>query len=267
VGRTLKQDFYGKVISGTDISDGDSVVVFCGGPYDAKTLAAKGVKNVVITNIDHHDGVKDLAPYTWAYQDAEDVTFDDLSFDWAVVNAGLHHCASPHLALCEMLRVSRKGVIVLEARDSLLMRLANRLGLSPRYETEPALLSGGKWGGYRNTKIPNFIYRWTEREFEKAVNSYVPYEKISFQYHYGYQLPVQRMAMSKSSIKRQLVNVASGFQAVLELFAPRQGNNFAMVAHRSKELKTWLVRDANGEIEVDLQKLEKMYDKAKYQKK
>jgi SAM-dependent methyltransferase len=265
-GLQVVNDFYFDVVKSIGFAADEEVLVVCGGPYDAKALSNCGLKNVVISNVDHHAGVTDLSPYTWEYQDAEALTRPDLSVDWTVVNAGLHHCASPHKALCEMLRVSRKGVIVLEARDSLLMRLANRLGLSPRFETEPALLTNGKWGGYRNTNIPNFIYRWTEREFEKTVSSFAPQDQFNYSYHYAFRLPLQRMMMAKNPVKRILVQVLSAARSVFELLIPKQGNCFAMIARRSGELQPWLFRTADG-IEVNLDYIRQNYDASKYKSK
>jgi SAM-dependent methyltransferase len=262
----MSKDFYASVVESMPIDKSDEILVVCGGPYDARTWDSNGFKNVVISNVDHHDGVKDLDPFSWSYQDAEALTLADKSVDWTAVNGGLHHCASPHRALCEMLRVSRKGVIVLESRDNLLMRTAIRFGLGVEYETEPALLSGGALGGYRNTPIPNYVYRWNEREFEKAVLSYMPQTEINFKYHYGYTLPRQRLMMSANPIVRSLVVpvdvVAKGF----ETFFPKQGNSFAMIASFTPTLKPWLRAREDGELEVDLDYLAQKYDKSRYVK-
>lgn len=262
----MVNDFYFDVVKSIGFTPEDDVLVVCGGPYDARALANCGLKKVVISNVDHHAGVTDLSPYTWEYQDAEALTRKDLSVDWTVVNAGLHHCASPHKALCEMLRVSRKGVIVLESRDSLLMRLANLLGLSPRFETEPALLTNGKWGGYRNTNIPNFIYRWTEREFEKTVSSYAPADIFKFNYRYAFRLPFQRMQMSKNPLKRGVVKVLSFARVLFETFMPKQGNSFALIARRTGNLQPWLTRNGK-EIDVNMDYIRQNYDATKYKKK
>jgi SAM-dependent methyltransferase len=262
----LSQDFYASVLESLNIEKTASIVVLCGGPYDAKTLNAAGFRNVVITNVDHHDGVTDLAPYSWAYQDAENVTMADESTDWAIVHAGLHHCASPHRGLCEMLRIARKGVVVIEARDSLLMRFAHKLGFSTEFETAPALISKGKFGGFRNTKIPNYVYRWTEREFEKTVQSYFPQFDFVFLHRYGYLIPTQGMAMSRNPLKRSIVKLVNASTALFETLLPKQGNRFAMIARRTDRLKPWLKRDTVGEIEVDLAYLEQFSDRTRYKK-
>ncbi len=49
-------------------------------------------------------------------QDAQKLSFDDGSFDWALVKESLHHLPLPYSALYEMLRVSREGAILIEPR-------------------------------------------------------------------------------------------------------------------------------------------------------
>ena len=92
------------------------------------------------------------------------LTYDDESFDLAVISAGLHHCASPHRALLELYRVAGKGVLALEARDSAFMRAALRLGVVDEYELTAVADNDFASGGVRNSPVPNYVYRWTERE-------------------------------------------------------------------------------------------------------
>ena len=79
-----------------------------------------------------------------------------------------------------MYRVARKGIIVIESRRSLLMQIANRLGLSPEYEVEAVVGSELERGGVDNTAIPNYIYRWTEDELMRAINHTIPAAGIVF---------------------------------------------------------------------------------------
>ncbi|MGH6830376.1 MAG: class I SAM-dependent methyltransferase, partial [Methylocella sp.] len=132
----MSVDFYELVLSQARIGAEETVLAVCAGPYDKTTLVNAGIRHAVISNIDYHDGVSEYAPYAWSYQDAENLTLEDESVDWAIVNGGLHHCASPHRAMCEMLRVARIGIVVIESRESLLMRIAVALGLSGDYELE-----------------------------------------------------------------------------------------------------------------------------------
>ena len=261
------KDLYSHVASQAGIDRNDTVLVVCGGEYDKKVILSLGVINAVISNLDYSDGITntDYAPLKWMSLDAENLNVDDNSFDWVVVHAGLHHCRSPHRAMCEMLRVARKGILVVEARDSLLVNIAVALGFTSDYEVESAILSGGKSGGCRNTKIPNYIYRWTEREVEKTVNSFLPQWRHIIRYFYGYRIPTQRFTMSKSKAKRLIVALIDRCVLILEIFLPKQGNFFAFVVTKGGALHPWL-KTVGGSLEVDLELIGKKYDPKAYLK-
>jgi ubiquinone/menaquinone biosynthesis C-methylase UbiE len=259
----MSKDFYGEVLKGAGIGPEDSVLVVCGGAQDMRQLVAIGVKRATISNVDYHAGVTDYAPYEWSRQDAEHLTVDDQSYDWCVVHAGLHHCASPHRAFCEMLRVARKGVVVIESRDSALMRMAVRFGLTDVYELEGAALSNGQTGGYRDTNIPNYVYRWTERDVEKTVRSYHPETTPHIDYFYRYRLPTGSMSMSRSAIKRWITRSAGPVAKVFELVLPKQGNCFGFVVHKDGQLQPWLQR-ADGKMTVNMGYINKRFAPEKY---
>jgi ubiquinone/menaquinone biosynthesis C-methylase UbiE len=261
----MNTDFYSNVVAKLNINHEDSVLVVCGGSYDKETMLQYGLKKVTISNLAHHDNVEDYSPFPWEYQDVENLTYDDCSFDWVVVHAGLHHAASPHYALCEMLRVCRKGILVIEARDSLLMKAAHLFGLIPDYETEPLVLSEGKEGGLRNTNIPNYIYRWTEREVEKTVNSYLPQFSHKFEYFYAYRLPIQRMTMSNNQAKRIFVNLMAKIIWPIEKILPRQGNCFAFKVSKEGPLRPWL-KKSDDKLEFDMEYGLKVYEPNMYKK-
>jgi hypothetical protein len=101
------------------------------------------------------------------------------------VHAGLHHCASPNRALLEMYRAAKKAAIVFEARDSLLMRLATWLRFNNDFELQAVTRQGLESGGFRNGPIPNFVYRWTEREVTKVVRAADPAHVESIRFFYG----------------------------------------------------------------------------------
>ena len=122
-----------------------SVLVVAGGAVDRAAFAACGFTDVTFTNLSGDGDER---------QDAEALTYDDESFDFAVISAGLHHCASPHRALLELYRVSRHGVLALEARDSALMRFAQRLGVVDEYELTAVADNDYAAGGVRNSAVP-----------------------------------------------------------------------------------------------------------------
>lgn len=53
----------------------------------------------------------------YSEQNAENLDFEDNSFDFIFCKEALHHCPRPYIALNEMFRVSKKGIIIIEPRD------------------------------------------------------------------------------------------------------------------------------------------------------
>ncbi len=239
--------FYGRVLHALldegIIRRSDSLLVVCGGRTDADFLLEAGFSVANISNLDTACA-QDYSPYQWSHQDAEMLSFPDANFDWAVVHGGLHHCASPHRALLEMCRVARKGVVVIEARDSALMRLAVRLGFTPEYELEAVVLHGFSSGGVRNSAVPNYIYRWTEREVKKTIESAYPDRQNEFRWFYGLELPRQRLTMARLPLR--LAAYFLGFGAkVCQWSLPRQGNRFAFAILHNGD-KPWIERSDDG---------------------
>jgi SAM-dependent methyltransferase len=222
-------DVLEQMINAGTISKSDTVLVVCGGPLDTKVLGIVGFSNVVVTNLD------ETAPNL--RQDAESLSYGSDSFDIVVVHAGLHHCYSPHRALLEMYRVARKCVLAFESRDSLLMRVAVRLGLTLDYEVDA--VADGK-GGVAGTGIPNFVYRWTEREVMKTVASFDPTRLPSAQFFYDLRLPIQRFSRSGRTWLRTLAVLLDPLTRVFAWIAPKQCNEFAFAITKTGRLHPWV---------------------------
>ena len=240
------------------------ILVVGGGEHDRKTLADLGFQNVLITNLAPHAGQDEYAPYPWQREDAEALSFPDNHFDWVIEHAALHHLGSPHRGLLEMLRVARKGVIAFEARDSALMRLAVRLGLTSDYELEPAFLSGGKGFGFRDTPIPNYVTRWTEAEVRKTVYGAYPAHEHGFRFFYGLSVPVQRFRMARSPVLRLAGLGLHVLTPVLGLLLGKQSNSFGFMVLKNTHLQPWMRLDKDGAPVPDIDFLASRYDKSKY---
>jgi SAM-dependent methyltransferase len=208
----------------------DSVLAVCAGVRERDLLAERGFTQVVISNL---EAEADMSPFEWSRQDAQALDVADGSFDFALVVAGLHHCASPHRALVEMYRVARKGILVIEARDSFLTRAAVRFGLASDYELSAVAAHGYEAGGVDDTSVPNFVYRWTEEELRKAIRSADPTGEPSFRFFYALDVP--RRLPGARLAEPVLGAAASTF--------PRLSNTIAMVALRPSQLWPWLTRD------------------------
>lgn len=223
-----------------------SVLVSCGGSVDRDVLGGLGFRDVTITNVDDRAPAEAYAPCRWEQQDAEALTYSNESFDVAIVSAGLHHCRSPHRALLELYRVARVAVVAIEARDSALMRLVTRLGLSDEYEVSAVADQGLRAGGVENSSTPNFVYRWTEREIRKAIASNAPHVRHRIRFFHHYELPLARLSMHGSARRRAVSKVLGWLAAVLDHTLPRQANQFAFVVERPQlpgDLQPWMAMD------------------------
>jgi SAM-dependent methyltransferase len=218
-----------------------SVLVVAGGGADRDAFLGAGFANVTISNVDESGDV--YAPYAWSRQDAEQLELPDGSYDFVVVSAGLHHCASPHRALVEMYRVARRGVLAIESRDSLLMRIAVRAGAAGAYELEAVVAHDFAAGGVRNTAIPNYVYRWTEREIEKTIAAYAPYAKHRFRFFREFELPESLLEMRRNRLAATAVRATKPVITAITRAFPKQGNLFAFVVLKGDELQPWIRRD------------------------
>ena len=215
------------------------VLVVAGGEVDREAFVAVGFTDVTITNLSQ-DGDE--------LQDAEALTYPDDSFDVAVISAALHHCASPHRALLELYRVARRGLVAFEARDSALMRLAQRLGVVDDYELTAVADNDFAAGGVRNTAVPNYVYRWTEREVEKTIASAAPQRRHRFVWFHELELPVSVLELSGKGRWRL---AAKPLQLVTKGF-PKQANLFAFAVFR-EGLQPWM-RDESTPDVADVQR-------------
>ena len=229
------------------------VLAVCAAEYDRDVLLECGFTDVTISNLDTRQQETECAPFRWSFQDAEQLGFADNEFDVVVAHSGLHHCRSPHRALLEMYRVAKTAVIVFEPSDNVVTRLGVRLGLGQEYEVAAVAGNDCRFGGQKNTAIPNYVYRWTRREVEKTVSSYAPLGKHRFLYFHRSRIPWYRSRMkTRRLLDVAFVLLAPLIQCVSHVF-PQVSNNFAFVALKpnlSDDLHPWLSRD-NGSIAVN----------------
>jgi SAM-dependent methyltransferase len=238
--------FYGRVLRNLIdrgvLDTSMSVLAVAAGAIDRDIFRTLGFSDVTLTNIDCAGSSVRYEPYRSACQDAESLTFPDKSFDWAVVSAGLHHCGSPHRALLELYRVARRGVLAIESRDSALMRLAIRIRLIDAYELASVAANDFCAGGLRDTAIPNFVYRWTEREVEKTIASYAPHARHDFFWFHEFELPRSILDVDRRGARRVLLALEPGVRGVARLL-PSQANLFGFAVAKPQlpcDLHPWL---------------------------
>jgi len=237
--------------SGRFDPENHTLLSICADPRDAKMFHDFGLRKVTLSNLTR---VEDRASQTdefgfdWKYMDAQDMTLEDDSYDFVFVSAGLHHCKWPHRAVAEMYRVAKKGIIIFEARDSSLMRFGQTIGLVKEFELNPTLRETLEFGGLNGGEVPNFVYRWTEKEFEKTIRSMDPTLDQEYRYYYDYRVNPRRIPSSMRFIADPAI-------AVLKTFLRRQGNSFGMVAIIPDDIETatfpWLSRNADRTVSLN----------------
>lgn len=209
-----------------------NILVVCGGRTDHEALSRSGFKRVTISNVDVRVQGDEFAPFSWSFQDAENLQYSDDTFDYCIAHNGLHHCYSPHRALLEMYRIASKGILIFEPHDSFFVRLGVKLGFGQEYEVAAVVGSDLKFGGVKNTVVPNYVYRWTEREIEKTVCSCVPIGRPRFHYFYAFRIPERRLRILKNTLKINIAYILLPFLRGFAFLFPRQCNNFAFAVEK-----------------------------------
>jgi hypothetical protein len=106
------------------------------------------------------------------------------------------------------------------------------------------------YGGWRNSDIPNYIYRWTEREVDKTLRSFDPTEQIYLRFFHGVSLPHGRLKDFRSRWRLVVSHIAAvGVKAVVAVY-PRGGNNFAFFARKLAKVHPWL-REEGGRVGIN----------------
>lgn len=247
------------------VSTADSVLLLCAGELDRAVFLALGFENVTISNLDERMKEGDAgrySPYRWEFQDAEKVTCPDGSFDFVGVHSGLHHCYSPAGAVGEMCRLARKGIFLFEPHDTAFVRLGARLGFGQVYEHSAVFGNNLTHGGVANTALPNFVYRFTRRELEKAVRSRWAWGRPRFMGGALIRLPYSRLSRLPSRLPyRALRLFAPLLKAAMPVF-PQLGNNIFFAAARPRipqDLHPWMREGGSGEAVLDPSWLESEY--------
>jgi SAM-dependent methyltransferase len=238
-----------------------SILSVCGSFRDRDCLVEAGLRQATISNLDERITGNEFAPYQWSRQDAEQLDFADESFDFCIAHNGLHHCRSPHRALLDMYRVARKGVLVFEPLDNLITRLGARLGLGQRYEIAAVAGSGYACGGLRNTVVPNYVYRWTPREIEKAIHSYAPFSEHQIAYFYQFRFPWEASGLARRRLRRLIYFALVPLTRLVTWIYPPASNNFAFLVLKPRipeQLHPWLKHE-DGQITLRKEWVEQRY--------
>ncbi len=139
---------------------------------DANYLLSKGIKNVMASDIS--DTLLKIAKadnfiIDYRIENAEKLSFEDNSFDFILCKEAYHHFPRPAIALYEMIRVAKKGIILIEPMDkNINFSKENILVKSIRSITNMILLRIKGINRYENfEEVGNYIFTTSEREMNK----------------------------------------------------------------------------------------------------
>jgi SAM-dependent methyltransferase len=196
----------------------DRILVVCGSVRDQASLREAGLRNFEMSNIGGDAKV-----------DVENLPYPDASYDAVIVHSGLHHCASPHHGLLEMHRVAKRCIILFEPADNLVTRLGQKLGIGQTYEFAAVQGNRLECGGWRNTSVPNWVYRFTASEIRQTINCAAPFGPHRFQFHYRTRVPWSQLRARRNKLPLLMATVAAPVLRLFDAIGPMASNNIAAV--------------------------------------
>jgi ubiquinone/menaquinone biosynthesis C-methylase UbiE len=135
---------------------------------DANALMKLGADNVTCTDIsDKLLKIGNEIGFIKKYsaQNAEDLSFKNEEFDFVLCKEAYHHFPRPHIALHEMLRVAKVGVILIEPYDQKINpKPINKL--FPIIKKILGVSSDNTGHGFES--VGNYVFSISERELEKV---------------------------------------------------------------------------------------------------
>jgi len=99
----------------------------------------------------------------YSEQNAESLKFHDNAFDYVYCKESLHHFPRPYVALHEMFRVARLGVIITEPRDYTVEKSI----LSATRDIIKSIVGRKPYRENNHEPVGNYVYTFSERELEK----------------------------------------------------------------------------------------------------
>ena len=200
-----------------------SILVLGASSYEASLFHKLQFKIVTLSNIDlaQLKGAEKLKFKKIKIDFRNLFKIKNNSYDYVVVHASIHHTSRPHNILLEMYRIAKHGILIIESNDSFVMRLSVKLNFSEDFE-KSALNENTYVGGVDGSNIPNYVYRWTEREIKKLFYSYQPDKKINI--IFNYQNNIFNENLSNNSIKKIIITFSYLFLKIIFFLFPKQQN-------------------------------------------
>lgn len=147
---------------------------------DAKYITEKGC-DALATDISEHllREARNLG-YIDKYkvENAESLSFGDATFDYVCCKESYHHFPRPMLALYEMLRVAKSGVLLIEPNDDYIVDRCSAILLRNLKDLLKRLLRK-ETSRHSFEDSGNYVYRTSRREIEKVALG-LNYRQVAF---------------------------------------------------------------------------------------
>jgi ubiquinone/menaquinone biosynthesis C-methylase UbiE len=135
-------------------------------------------------NVSHQEGFIQ----SFSAENAEKLSFEDNSFDYVLCKETYHHFPRPFMAVYEMLRVARKGVIIIEPQDPVI-KMPILLFVTNLLSAISDKLVQKVWKNrFSYEPVGNFVYKVSEREFEKLAAGInlrlIAFKRINSNFYY-----------------------------------------------------------------------------------
>ncbi len=101
--------------------------------------------------------------------------------------------------------------------------------------------------------MPNYVYRWNEREIEKTIAANAPHATHRFRYFREFELPETLLEMRRNRLAATAISAAAPVVGAIARAFPSQGNLFAFAVLKPElpvGLQPWL-RLEDGEVVPD----------------
>ena len=137
---------------------------------DARYLLDKGAEVHASDISDSLLEISHKAGYLTQYsaENAEDLSFKDNRFDYTLCKESYHHFPRPMVALYEMLRVSRKGVFLIEPNDIYIESNCMARAFWQFKNTIKSILGKPPNKKHDFEEVGNYLFRVSKREIEKV---------------------------------------------------------------------------------------------------
>ncbi|MDR1896790.1 MAG: class I SAM-dependent methyltransferase [Prevotellaceae bacterium] len=141
----------------------------------------------------------------YSQQNAEKMTFEDNTFDFFLCRETYHHFPRPYIAVYEMLRCAKKGIVISEPLDPI-FKMPFLLFLCNILDTKKMPLRSRKFWKNRFSFeiVGNYVYKVSQREFEKIAMG-IGLPAVAFYYFNG---------VEKNNIKSVLRNILTKLRII-----------------------------------------------------